>query len=76
MEAKCTLYDVEVFGKNDTKKAVFLDLSTMDKVSMLVSDDVAKELLPNKGKTGILTIGLKEKGYDFSVRYVSFKGQS
>ena len=73
MQAKVQVYDVESFGAKQTKKATFLDLDTMDKVECLVSDSVYADLLAQKGKNGVLTIGLVKKGYDFSVQFKSFK---
>lgn len=73
MQAKAQLYDVESFGAKQTKKATFIDQETMDKVDCLVSDSVYADLLAQKTKMGILTVGLIKKGYDFSVQFKSFK---
>ena len=73
MQAKAKLYELEVFGENDTKKATFVDLDTMDKVAVLLSDEKFAELKSNQGKDGILTIGLEAKGYNYQARFKSFK---
>jgi hypothetical protein len=73
MQAKVQVYEIESFGAKQTKKVVFIDQETMDKVDCLVSDSVYADLLAQKGKMGVLCIGLVKKGYDYGVAFKSFK---
>ena len=73
MQVKARLYEMKIFGKNNTKKAIFLDADTMDKIDCLLSDEEYNALLPNKGKDGVLTVGLIKEEYAYKVKYKSFK---
>lgn len=74
MQAKARLHEIENFGdENQFNKGVFLDLGTMDKVGVMLSDKQVKELAHQVGKDGILEVGLERKGYDYSVKFKAFK---
>lgn len=74
MQARARLFDVESFEANGKtlRKAVFVDLETMDKVSMLVKDGEAVELAQHKGKDGVLSVGVAPAGFNYSLRFNSF----
>ena len=74
MQAKARFFDLEKFGKDQQyKKAVFLDLETMDKIGMLVNDEEVASLAPALGKDGVLSLALVAKGYDFTAKFRAFK---
>jgi hypothetical protein len=74
MQTRARFHEIETFGDADQfNKAVFLDLETMDKVSMMLGDKQVVQLAPMVGKDGVLSIGLVAKGYDYSVKFKGFK---
>lgn len=74
MQARAKLFEIENFGDElQYNKGIFLDAETMDKVGVMLSDKQVKELAPAVGKDGILVFGLVAKGYDYSVKFKSFK---
>ncbi len=74
MQTKARFFDIEKFGKEQQhKKAVFIDLETMDKIGMMINDEEVSNLGPSLGKDGILSIALVAKGYDYSAKFKGFK---
>lgn len=74
MQAKARLHEIENFGDElQFNKGVFLDLETMDKVGVMLSDKQVKELAANVGRDGVLSLGFKPKGYDYSFTFKGFK---
>ncbi|TSK07933.1 MAG: hypothetical protein FPO08_01075 [Geobacter sp.] len=74
MQTRARFHEIENFGsEGQYNKGIFLDMDTMDKVGVMLSDKQVKDLAPHVGKDGVLTVGLSPSGYDYSVKYKSFK---
>jgi hypothetical protein len=74
MKTRAKLHEIENFGdENQYNKAVFLDLETMDKIAPMVSDKQVKELYPQIGKEGDLSLALVASGYDYRIKFKGFK---
>ena len=74
MQTRAKFYEVENFGdEQQYNKGVFLDLDSMDKIKVMLSGKQVELLAPFIGKDGVLSIGLEAKGYDYAVKFKSFK---
>jgi hypothetical protein len=75
MQAQVNLFEIEVFGSKDTKKAIFIDAETRDKIGLLISDKEFLVLDAQKGKNGVILIGCASAkvGFGYDLKFKGFK---